>query len=429
MIVLGQAMVLLALRGPRPGWRGTAELGLFGLVVGLGLWTDPLVMTYLVAAVLALWLQGRLAWPPRPARLAAGLGGALLGLGPLLWPTPRLFLDQVVALAGHSALKGAGQPVSVGTWVALQLARPISTALITGPVVVGGWLGGVRGSNSSPAEFWRVVAQHPLLYAVALNFAFLAGAGVVGGGLHALRGARRRRAARQSVPSHMQAGLALATVALVGSVVFMAHYGDLWATPRYFLPVVSALPLSVAWWARVGPRLGRRLAHHGATALAGARQMHPRQDMAIARAHRLLVPAAGLALLLWNALALAALTPIGTAPLDHHQPVIGDDRAAIAALLTHGVRCARVDGYWMTYRLGFDSQERVIPIAVRGDALDPMNRYPPYLRDPACVAHVGYVEMVGSAADTTRAAEWSAGALPGYVRLAAGQFVVYVPAA
>jgi 4-amino-4-deoxy-L-arabinose transferase-like glycosyltransferase len=414
-IVLGQWLLLLALRPARAGWREAAELGLFGLVVGLALWTNPLSFIYVVAALVALWLRHPVTARIRPAAVGAAVAGCLVGIGPVWWPTLAPLRAEVAEVLQRSALRAGGHSLALGDMLAQQAIRPIATMLISLPILFGGWtVDGLRGSNTSSQAFWRGVGHAPALYALALLLAVLVVFGIGGGAIRVLRALWRPT--RPVAPARRTAA-ALAVVAVLGTAAFMEHYGGLYATPRYFLPVMTAAPLAAAWWARVAPRLARRLG----TRLAVSRATSTR----CARASLL---ACALGVLLWNAAGLITIQPTDTTAIEAHIPVPTSTRDAVTVLTSHALRCAYVDGYWLTYTLAFESQERVIPIAVTGDRRDPFNRYPPYLRDPACAARIGYVELAGTAPDAARESARRAGAYPGYVRIVSGQFAVYVPA-
>jgi hypothetical protein len=342
--------------------------------------------------------------------------GCLVGMAPLWWPSLAPLHAEVGEVLRRSALHGAGHPLALGELLIEQASRPIATTLISLPILLGGWMDGLRGSNTSSQAFWQGVGHAPLVYACTLLLALAIVIGIGGESARVFRGAARRRLTRP-VPPAGRAAAALAIVAVLGTGAFMEHYGGLYATPRYFLPVLTAIPLAAAWWARTAPRLARRL---------GARFTSHRATIAGLARNSLLACAFGV--LLWNAVGVVTILPTDTTAIDAHMPVPTTTHDAITALTRHGVRCAYVDGYWFTYTLAFESQERVIPIAVIGDKLDGFNRYPPYLRDPACAARVGYVELTGSARDETRAAALRAGIYPGYVRLVSGSFAVYVPA-
>ncbi len=70
----------------------------------------------------------------------------------------------------------------------------------------------------------------------------------------------------------------------------------------------------------------------------------------------------------------------------------GRRKATIAALIADGVGCVRFDGYWISYRVAFDTLECVIPALVPSSALNPVTRNLPCLRDPAGATQVTQVE-------------------------------------
>jgi hypothetical protein len=96
-LAIGQLVLLLALQLGTPGGASARGAGALGLLAGLGIWMNPLVVPFLGAA--GLYLVGRRQFIARPAALAACLGGAALGAAPFWiynlrhsWGTFRVLL-------------------------------------------------------------------------------------------------------------------------------------------------------------------------------------------------------------------------------------------------------------------------------------------------------------------------------------------------
>ncbi|RKN50907.1 hypothetical protein [Micromonospora endolithica] len=340
MNAAGVALAVLGydLAAGRPGRRGPRWAG-WGLLAGLLLWVDPLVLPYVAGLALVLVV---LRW-----RELRGQAGALLGLGALVGAAP-LLVDSIVA--GRSpldaVLAAAGSGQSAG-W-----ADRLHGALVLGPPL---GMGFCFPGRCAGWQLWWAVALPLLLLAAAVT---------------AWRTLRTpATSARPSEPSGPGAAgsarraRAAVSLALVGgAVATLAGYAlssSSGRTPIESSRYLSCLLLSVPallWplWdaARRWPAAGGRRAL-GGVAAAGA-----------------LVAVLGTA-------GVATAGALATVPAARAEQARHD--VLVAALRERGVRHV-YGGYWTCNRLTFASREDVVCAVVDDDLTPGHDRYGPYRR-------------------------------------------------
>ncbi len=307
---------------------------LLGVIGGLGWWTDGLIVVYLVPV--ALYLAWHLLWPLRAANVSQikwiALAGVMFVLGGLPWWLYN-FSHHWEALRFLTG--GSGTGVSSGQ-------RVLGFMLIGIPAVMGArfpwtptvWVGGA-------------VVVLLLVYIAVIGAALVQARRPLGG---------RRTAA----PDITRAAryLLLAIGSMTG--LFLVSSFGVDATGRYLLPLVPELAILVAVVSDALRRVpGYRLTAYG---LIGG----------------LLIFG-----LIGNIVALTTIPP-GLTP--QFSPITDfrndSDQAVIDFLLAHhGTR--GYGTYWVTFRLAFASQERVIldawlPYKSDLSYSSADRRYPPY---------------------------------------------------
>ncbi len=310
--------------GGRPRGRRLAAYAGLGLAMGLGWWSDPLVLPFLLAAPLPLvvFRRGELRW--------RGLGALALGLVAGLAPQ-ILFLLTHLNDNGPSAV-AAFQPQGVATLAQLPgrlFTQIIGTLFVALPDATGaGWVCTLPFNPRGPLADWTGAGLAPCAAGrLAWSLGVLA-LGVIAAQL-AWRG--WRAAADQRAAAIQVGRLAL----LVGGALVLGLYtispqaaGPL-GNARYLIGLLIALPAVVypLWTAALaGWREGRR------------------------------------ARVAWAALALLAVALAGGVAATYAQaPAARADAAANQALVRDlerlGVRHMYTD-YWTCYKTAFLSQER-----------------------------------------------------------------------
>jgi hypothetical protein len=346
--VLAMLLIAVALgeRRVRHRWLAT---GLFGLLAGLALWSDWLIVPYLaVAGVVLVWAAPRdlVGWP-----------GVLLVVGFVLGVAP-VVKDNLVAPDGQDSL---------------SVFREISTKDGATPSVSerlhGGLVEGVPlASGLCPMDGCARWAQwFGLLYPVLLVAAAVLG-------LVAFRRAADSAARVRAVAIlALVVGAALTLLAYVRSPLAAT---DPVGNSRYLSVLQISLP-AVLWplW---------RASAHAVRATAGA-------------AARYAGALAGLVLV-----ALVAATVAGTVAFVRDAPSLRveerQSRELAGAVRRAGLREVYGD-YWTCNRLIFNTDEAVVCGVLDGDLSPGQNRYPAYWKRVGRAARPGYVVAVGSSAE------------------------------
>ncbi|RZT80220.1 hypothetical protein EV382_3466 [Micromonospora violae] len=349
------AVLAVDLATGRPGWR-LARWTTWGLLAGLMVWVDPLVLPYVVAtgAVLVGFCRREL-WGAAGALLSAA---AVLGAAPLLLHsllTGRNPLHAVLAASGANA--SAGWP------------DRLHGGLVLGP---GLGLGFCAPGRCATWQLWWAFAL-PLLLAIVVVTAWRTvrtsdpDQTVVGPG-----------AVSPRVAAAVRLALALAAVATLGAYTVSSSAG---LTPvessRYLSCLLLSLP-ALLWpvWA---------VARHG---LGPAVTNRRGVSSTLVRSVAVLVLAATLGTAAHATWQAAQTAPATRAAEARHTELV--------STLRHlGVRQVRA-GYWTCNRLTFASAEQVV-CAVVDDTLRPgFDRYPAYRREVDRAAAPAWVAPAGS---------------------------------
>ncbi|WP_207916499.1 glycosyltransferase family 39 protein [Micromonospora sp. KC723] len=347
--VLAMLLIALGLAGHRVAHR-RAAMGLAGLLAGSALWSDWLVVPYLVVAGLLLLYATR--------RELLGWSGALLVAGFVLGAAPMGW-DNLRAPPGQDSLSvlrqlGAGGPTP--PW-----AQRVTGGLLEGVPLAGG-LCPVTGCARWQEWFGLL---YPLL--------------LVAAALLALR-AYRRSAGR---PTAVRVGPVAQLALVAGAALTLLAYvrGSLAATEpvtsaRYLSVLQISLPAALwpLWAAAVTCR-------RGTVGVAG----------------RLAGASATAALAALTATALVA-TGLFLAALDTPRTEQRRSVELAAAVRATGLREVYGD-YWTCNRLTFDTAERVVCAVLDGDLTPGQNRYRPYWRRVGRAERPGYVLPVDSPAE------------------------------
>jgi 4-amino-4-deoxy-L-arabinose transferase-like glycosyltransferase len=412
-LVCGNLLLLLALRGAAPATRTLRSSALFGLLAAVALYTDLLVLPFLLAAGLIFFWQRRADLLSRRALLALG-GGALVVATP-------------VAIA--NVFTGGGTVVQILRLTLLSPGKTPTIQLLPGnlrllllaslPILAGTSYGGGQGAGYTPEDFAVASAAHPVTYAMCL---LLAGLALVLLGSALASAMRYWRAlcvpvasAGGQIPEALVRRQGEAALALVGLCYLVAfcftNQANTFVMPRYLLPLYALMPLFVVRGQRALTRLADRWpepARWRAVQLIGA---------AVAVA----------ALLAWNLLADAAVTPLDTASMDHTSWIAGRDEELVTLLRAHGVHTVISTDYWEGLKLTFESGESVIAVIITPDGSRGFNRYEPYVVRGLADPRTAYVELTGTPEARQHLARLAARQLPGYSVATVGLFTVLLP--
>jgi 4-amino-4-deoxy-L-arabinose transferase-like glycosyltransferase len=402
---------------PAGGGRRACAYAALGLAVGLGLWSDVLVLPWLVGAGALM-----LAWRRRELRSRLGLvllAGAVLGASPLLWYDLQTIdsgrpLD--VLLAGYHAGQSGGR-LDVGKGLE-------ATVLVSLPVITGGT--GVCAV--SDRDVWPLSARSSrhTIGCTAVH-------GVWGGAIivlwtfaiiRALRALVKRRSPADDVHLAilLAAGLTVALYALSPASALSP-----WFNARYLTSVWIALPSLLA--PLVEPRRGQEATENPHNRLqwplfkGRPRGQESPGEAGATRPARIL----GYAVVGTLVACLSVGTVEAVQSVPYVQWVNGNQMALVQQLAAmHGTRM--YSDYWTCGRIIFQSDERIICAALDGRLRPGLDRYPPYRSNVRHAARPLYVFPAGSpqaaafARDEARAARYRA------VAAAAG-YVIYAPLA
>ena len=318
-LVLGMLCLLVARRladdapGSRSkllGWSLT-----FGLAAGLALWTHPLAVVLVLAGGVYLLL----AWRPwtaegRPARpVLPALGIAALGL--VVGLSPALVHNAVNGFPSlRFAAEGGTEPRAaiLNLWGLVRYGLPVLVGLAEGTpsreLLLQDW-------PTRPGSSWLVTVGLPVL-----------GLGIVWWHRRSL-GALVRGG---STPGERGPALFLLILLLVPPFVAVSRFANLWAEPRYALPIYAATPLvgAIIWAAR------QRARWIFALLLAG--------------------------LLGLNLFSLATSDYRLSLPTSAGASTAANRAELIDALRVRGIDRVYTD-YWLAYPIAFESREAIVP--------------------------------------------------------------------
>lgn len=334
LLFLGEAVLLLSLCLPASR-RPRVWSAIWGLAVGVGLWTNQFAVVYVVPSAVYLALAMR--W--RALSLAGpALAGCLVGAAPLIFENLRTGFASVGSLNTSAGAGLSDVPRNVRTLARMGL-----------PVLVG------LGQPTADLDLWQAdwpgrPAGNPLV-ALAADLALLAGLLAFWPSIWALV---RGKNAEAGGPA-LLVGLAVATLVALP----FTKFAELIAEPRYALPLYATAPLyaALAW------RLTDRRWLLAALALPVALNVH---NLATADPWLLLPTTAGKS------------TP--------------ETRAELAEFLARRGLTRIYADYWVVYPLVFESRERI----VGGVATNGFNRFPPYAHLAYVEPRPAFVLVAGS---------------------------------
>jgi hypothetical protein len=388
-------------------WRVLAYAG-WGLVAGLALWSDPLLIPFIVTAgwLLVRFCRRELHWP-------AALGlvlGFMLPMTPIIIYNFTVPFDKSTLAVTGSAFWVQGKTLQgASPWV-----RMAGTLFIVLPRTTGGnvlcyvphpyaWpLFAPQNASAAPCTLvngmWGVGFALLLTISAALAFATY----------RALR--KMARIQPWSAAQKRAAVGAFAQLMLIGSaaLTLIAYTSsspaglDPWTSTRYLtsLPIVLPTVLWPLWQA------GKRVK----TAFLAA-----------------LIKAGSYALLLLIVLSFVLGYAQTLALVPGAQLTSQQDAALVQDLLKMGVTRIYTD-YWTCDRIAFESAERIV-CSVVDERLQPgVNRYPPYTAIVKADAHAAWIFPVNSAqvsAFTQKAGKSS----NAYISSVRDGYVIYLPRA
>ncbi|RKF26984.1 hypothetical protein D7I43_13675 [Micromonospora globbae] len=332
--------------------RRRLAVGLFGLLAGLALWSDWLIVPYLAVAGLLLVYAAR--------RELLGWAGALLLAGFAVGVAPMI-RDNLVAPPGEDSLS-VFREISTRAGPAPPWSQRLDGGLLEGIPLAGG-LCPIGGCATWQRSFGVI---YPLLLVAAAVLALVA----------------YRRAAGRPPADRVRPVTHLALVA--GAVLTLLSYvrsplaaTDPLGNARYLSVLQISLPAAlwplwlaaVAGWRGTAGALGR-IAGAAAAALLAA------------------LAAASLAITV-----LFVATGVPASRIEEREA-----RRLASALRADGPREVYAD-YWVCNRLIFNTAEDVVCGVVDGNLMPGQNRYLPYWRQVGRAARPGYVVEAGSAAE------------------------------
>jgi 4-amino-4-deoxy-L-arabinose transferase-like glycosyltransferase len=325
MMVCGVASLLLAddilfNRGlnslPRSRLRHHVTYGLLGLVMAIGLWASPLVISFIGAVWIVLFLRDRKCFF-RSTFLAFLLAFLVGSLPPLLFNTsPELRAASGLAgspnwLSYTSLFSSGGSLWSAVRELPTTLAR---VAQVSQPIVVGGsvWAyetGWLRRLIAVPLiTFWVLAVVYVLWSRVRLWL--------------------REQGKRRWMLTPVDAPLLVFVLTLL--VFTLSQYHWLVHEPRYLLPWFGFLPIAGAMFI----------------------EWLYNRKMLVAQSVLIAVVALNVTITIW-------FSP----SLDPDHGLWPKDEELIAYLIHKGIRHPIAD-FWIAYSVAFETDERVIPVPI-----------------------------------------------------------------
>jgi 4-amino-4-deoxy-L-arabinose transferase-like glycosyltransferase len=330
-LALGMVCLLAAQRlgasepgGERRGisWRAGAGRWalLFGVAAGLALWTHPMAIIFVAAGALAVtlcwrpWTVAGQGWRPFLIVVALAAVAGVAGLLPaLVHNVANGFPSLRFAAAGGTEPRAA----LLNLWGLVRYGLPVLVGLAEGTptqaLLLQDW-------PTRPGSSWLVTALLPLL-----------GLGIVWWHRRALLALLWAGQAPDSrIVEARRPALFLLVLLLVPPFVAVSRFANLWAEPRYALPIYAAVPLvtAIVWSVRRRSR-----------ALAGA---------------------LATALLALNLFSLATSDYRLSLPVNAGESTAASRAVLIAALQERGIDRIYTD-YWLAYPIAFESRESIIP--------------------------------------------------------------------
>jgi hypothetical protein len=318
-LALGQLSLLAAARLADEVQASRSKISIWsfvlGLSAGLAVWTHPFAVVMVLAAAIYLLL----AWRPRPMSARAPqpvlltLGTAAFGLAIGLSPA----IVHNVASGFPSlrfAAEGGTEPRAalLNLWGFVRYGLPVLTGLAEGTpsreLLLQDW-------PTRPGSSWLVTVALPLV-----------GVGIIWWFRHSLAALVRS----SSLPEHRGPALFLLVALLVPPFVAVSRFANLWAEPRYALPIYAAVPLlgALVWQARMRRGVWGRLLLSGMLAL--------------------------------NVYSLVTSDYRLSLPTNAGESMAANRAELIAVLRERGIDRIYTD-YWLAYPIAFESREAIVP--------------------------------------------------------------------
>lgn len=405
-LLFGNLLLLLALRGAFPAGRTPRMVALFGVIIGLALWTNMLVGVYLVAAGMIAWWQRRVDLRQR--------NGVFLLIGSLVGASPAIIYN----LMNHGAtlttfwgivFNGAN---GVHLTPALALSNVWQFLTISLPILVGQGLGGTQSIGWDSTSYEKLAMQHPVIAAVNLFLVLVAIVLIISA---AVPIARHWRSLFDATPdrARLRQQMEAATLIISGcyTIAFCLKAGQLFGTPRYLLPLFAALPLIVGQVERLVLWVVAR---------------HP-FSFPVARVSLMLFVFTPV--LLWNLAGDVALTPLQTAAMDRGTWVADTDEPLMQVLRAHNVHTFITNSYWSGFRLCFESNEAFIPYIIHPDGTEGFNRYMPYVTQARADHRPAYLNITGTPGMQRDVVRFMQGDMLGYTMTTVGIYTLFLPPA
>ncbi|MGZ3666042.1 MAG: ArnT family glycosyltransferase [Ktedonobacterales bacterium] len=467
----------------RERYRATATYAAIGLLAGLGLWADLLILPVLLVSGVALCARRR--------RELFSVCGAVLLLGFCIGASPYIIFNVTHDNASYKQVVRQSRPAGrESSWPTpqewqQQIGETLAVAL---PLAFGSphvcvtqgdiwsWYPPSGAENTHSAgpcnnanivfslaiislyllTAWQIfLALRPWLQSTPARLGrlrlWLVQRGLLRPGGESSNSAPvkgGRGASSDNVESGVNAevaarlwlqamllGIAAFNIFAYASSIDAQRYQ--FTAARYFLPLYLTIPLLFGQlWATARPLASRLMAvavqqirlKDGSSLLVEPSWKTKERPRLTSRS-----VVATLALAALFALAIQGATRVFVYAGDAERfglPMPPADRALIAFLDTHHITRYYSD-YWTCYRIAFESDERAI-CAVRGQDGEPdlmlmNNRYTPYITALAATPTPAYILPAGTAEDTDFIAETSARGLPnsGYTRVVTGEYAIY----
>jgi hypothetical protein len=407
-LFFGALLMLLATALARPEsgaltkrrWR-LLTYGAWGLAAGLGLWSDVLILPFILTS-------GALLLAFRWRELLRGMGAAVVA-GLVIGASPLI----AFAAAGNNPFQGAAAVqqapnATQGGAIALYAGQAAGTFLVSLPEITGG----AALCPISRAESWPLAHASPAALACttvhglwSLGYLALLGAALSAGAhicrsawLNMRRGGRGPEERAQLVIPMARFALALSaalTLALYVSSPVAARAPQF--VMRYLVGLALATPVLLApLWAWATSSAGRK-----------------------AWTGRLALGVVALAYLLGLAVILQAIPDARAEAQRQERLIAGLDRLSVTAVYTD---------YWTCDRVAFLSHERIICATLNPELQHDLDRYTPYRERVAATSEPAYLFPDDSAQTRSFQAVYDR-APSAFQRVALDGYTLYLPTA
>jgi hypothetical protein len=465
----------------RERYRAPATYGAIGVLAGLGLWADLLILPVLLVSVVALFARRR--------RELLSVCGAILLLGFCIGASPYIIFNITHDNASYKQVVWQSRPAGRGSsWATpqewqQQIGETLAAAL---PLAFGSphvcvtqgdiwsWYPPSGAEKTHSVGFcnnanivfslaiiclylltaWQIfLALRPWLQSMPARLRrlrmWLMQLGLLRPGgnpsnstpVDVLRGASndKRERGNAAVAARlwlraMLLGIAAFNIFAYASSIDAQRYQ--FTAARYFLPLYLTVPLLFGpLWAAARPLASRLVAVAVQRIRARGGSRFVTQSWKTRERPRLTLcsTVATLALVVLFALVIQGAVRVFVYAGDAERfglPMPPADRELIAFLNAHHITRYYSD-YWTCYRIAFESNERSI-CAVRGQNGEPdlmlmNNRYTPYIASLAATPTPAYILPAGTPEDSDFIAETRARGLPnvGYTRVVIGEYAIY----